>query len=176
MRILEKFKPNEYNPKLAAPFVYDNSDLSKDENSDLSESVSSSSDENNDNHSNLELEGEIIRNYNIIYELGRGAYSIVWLVYSIVNNNYYALKVQNPTEYKDGLNEINFVKNLPEKPNVFNNLCDSFVEIIDDNKYLCSAWNLHSSNIDSLIRKGNFTSGLPLDQVKIIMKQLKNLK
>ena len=137
-----------------------------------SESISESSDENVDQIENLDLNSKIIHNYNIIYELGRGSYSIVWLAYNINDQQFYALKVQNPTEYKDGLNEINFVKNLPEKPNVFNNLCDSFVEIIDDNKYLCSAWNLHSSNIDSLIRKGKFNSGLPLDQVKIIMKQL----
>ena len=32
---------------------------------------------------NLELEGSILNEYNILCELGRGAYSIVWLGYNI---------------------------------------------------------------------------------------------
>jgi serine/threonine protein kinase len=80
-------------------------------NSDTEES-SDSSDENTDNSNNIDLTCNIIKHYNVIYELGRGSFSIVWLVYNILNNNFYALKVQNPDEYKDGLSEIKFVQKL----------------------------------------------------------------
>ena len=152
--------------------INNNSSESSDEYESSNNSVSESSDENVSQNENLDLYSKIINDYNIIYELGRGSYSIVWLAYNISNQKFYALKVQNPTEYKEGLSEINFVARLPEKPEVFNNIYESFVENIDNNKYLCSAWNLHSSNIDSLIRKGDFNSGLPIHQVKNIMKQL----
>ena len=134
--------------------------------------ISLSSDEDLDQDDNLELEGDIINNYNVICELGRGAFSIVWLVYSIKDNKYYALKVQNPNEYKDGLSEINFVKKLPTNPPVFNNIIEHFTEIRDNNKFLCSVWNLHCSNIDSILRKGNYENGLPLCIVNRIMNQL----
>ena len=137
-----------------------------------SEYISESSDENISQEDNLDLYCKTINNYNIIYELGRGSYSIVWLAYNINNQKFYALKVQNPTEYKEGLDEIDFVKKLPTNPQVFNNLCDFFIENIDNKKYLCSVWNLHSGNLDSVIRKGNYNNGLPLELVNNIMKQL----
>lgn len=138
-----------------------------------SEKFSSSSDENVEQADNLELTSQTIKNYNIICEIGRGSFSIVWLAYNITNNNCYALKVQDPNEYKNGYQEIMFVKNLPKNPSVFNNIIEYFVEEINNKKYLCSAWELHCSDMDSLIRKGDhYENGLPLEQAKQIMKQL----
>lgn len=141
------------------------------DNESTSYNESSSSDDNCDQAENLKLEGKIINNYNIIVELGRGAYSIVWLAHNIVNSNMYALKVQNPTEFKEGYQEIMFVKKLPNNCG-FNNLVEYFIEEFDKKKYLCSVWELHCGNLDGLLRKGNFKNGLPLDMVKQIMKQL----
>ncbi len=152
----------------------DNSDIEysdSDSESD-SEVISVSSDEDKSQSDNLELSGKTIKNYNVICELGRGSFSIVWLAYSIQNNNFYALKVQNPSEYKDGQSEIKFVQKLPTNPPVFNNINDYFVEIKDKKKYLCSSWNLHCTDIDCLIRKGDFEDGFDLTRVKKIMKQL----
>lgn len=136
------------------------------------EELSDSSDENMDNLNNIDLTCNIIKHYNVIYELGRGSFSIVWLVYNIINNNFYALKVQNPDEYVDGLSEIKFVQKLPKNPNVFNNIVEYFIEDIDKQKFLCSVWELHCTNIDSLLRKGNFTNGFDYDSAINIMKQL----
>ena len=148
-----------------------NSDSNYDTNSD-SEVLSVSSDEDKSQSDNLELSGKIIKNYNIICELGRGSYSIVWLAYSIQTNIFYALKVQNPSEFKDGQSEINFVQKLPTTPAVFNNINDYFIEIRNHKKYLCSSWNLHCTDIDCLIRKGDFEEGFSIPIVKKIMKQL----
>ena len=145
------------------------------ESSDISE-LSYSSDEDIQQNDNMELSGMILKNYNIICELGRGASSIVWLAYNISNNNFYALKVQNHSEYKEGIQEIKFVQKLPENPKVFNNMIEYFVINKTVNgknvNYLCSSWELHCSNIDSVIRKGMYPNGFPLPIVKKIMKQL----
>jgi len=134
--------------------------------------LSSSSDENVEQTENLQLEGKILRHYNIIYELGRGACSIVWLAFNIQNKKFYAIKVQDPNEFKQGLNEIKFVQKLPKDPPIFNNIIEYFIENINYKKYLCSVWKLHLSNIDFLIRKCNYNNGFNIDQVKSIMKQL----
>ena len=100
----------------------------------------SSNDENSCSKDNLELLGESLRHYNIIYEIGRGGYSIVWLVFNKIDKKFYALKVQNPDEFKDGLSEIKFVQKLPKEPNVFNNLIEYFIERKNDKKYLCGIY------------------------------------
>lgn len=138
------------------------------------EQTSTSSDEDLDQEENLELTGDILGNYNILVELGRGSFSIVWLVYGIETNKFYALKVQNPSQFKDGYDEIKFVEKLSKDPPIFNNLIDYFIEIKENKKYLCSVWELHCSNLDYLLRKGQFTNGFPLPMVKSIMKQLIN--
>ena len=150
----------------------ENTDSAQSSTESLSDELSQSSDENMDQLNNLDLNGKIINNYNVISELGRGACSIVWLVYNITNNNFYALKVQNPDEFKSGFEEIKFVHTLPKEPNIFNNVIEYFIEIVDSVKYLCSVWELHCSNIDGIIRKGDFNNGFPLEIVKKIMKQL----
>lgn len=138
--------------------------------SSCDDDASQSSDEDISQTENLNLNLNIINDYNVIYELGRGSYSIVWLAYNINNSKFYALKVQNPNEYKEGINEITFVKKLPKNPNIFNNIINSFIEIVDNKKYLCSVWNLHAFNIDYLIRKTEYK--ISIDNVKFIMKQL----
>lgn len=148
---------------------------SDDSNSDtqsISSYLSTSSDENVEQSDNLNLYANVIKNYNIICELGRGSFSIVWLAFGICSNKFYALKVQNPSEYSEGLDEIKFVSTLPTEPAIFNNLVEYFIEIKNNKKYLCSVWELHCSNIDGLIRKGEFENGFPLHIVKKIMNQL----
>ena len=94
--------------------------------SEISELFTSETSSDYDSQSNnLELKGCILKTYNIICELGRGGFSIVWLAYSISNNNFVALKVQNPDEYKDGLEEISFVEKLSKNNHkYFINLMD----------------------------------------------------
>lgn len=173
--------------KLNDPITDDNSYIITDE-SDLSnntcsksnisnsssEYISSSSDENFEQSNNLELTGKTLNHYNILYELGRGGYSIVWLAYNTINKNFYAIKIQDPNDFDDGLAEIKFVQKLPKNPNLFNNIIEYFIYKVNNLKYLCSVWNLHYSNIDSIIRKGTYNNGLPLDIVKKIMIQLMN--
>jgi len=156
------------------------SNINKDNQSSESESeseessyCSSSSDDNNEQSDNLDLLGKSLRHFNIICELGRGAYSIVWLIFNTLDKNFYALKVQNPHEFKDGLKEIKFVEKLPKKPDVFNNLILYFIEKRNNDKYLCSVWNLYCCNLDTLIRKSIYINeGMPLYMILNILKQM----
>jgi len=138
--------------------------------------VSVSSDENAEVSSNMDFTGKILKNYNIISELGRGSYSIVWLCYNISDSKYYALKVQNPDDYNDGIEEIKILKKLPENKNLLK-LKEYFIKKIGSKKFLCSAYNLCCGNLDSFIRKGDYADGIELNTVKDIFIQIiKGLK
>jgi len=148
-----------------------NSSNSSDRSDSSESNVSVSDDDIIDQSDNLNLAGCILDKYNILTELGRGMYSIVWLAYCIENKKYYAIKVQHPDEYKDGINENNFVKSLPNI-NVFNTIIYDFKEIRNDQKYLCTVYNLHCSNLDCILRKGNYSNGLPFNIAKKMFIEL----
>ncbi len=137
---------------------------------DSSSETSSSSDENI-NSENVNFKGKLLNNYNIICELGSGSYSIVWLGFSIENNKFYAIKVQNPEDYKDGVSEIKILKSLPDHKNILQ-IKDYFVKKIGDKKFLCSVYDLCCGNLDGLIRKGEFKNGLDIETAKNIFFQL----
>ena len=128
---------------------------------------------------NINLAGDIINNYNVIIELGRGSYSIVWLVYSIKDSNFYAMKVQNPEDFDEGVDEINILKKIPPNEQYINKLVDYFVEVrIDENddsieyKFMCSVYKLCCGNLDGLSRKGEYANGFSINVVKKILKQV----
>ena len=143
---------------------------SKSSNSDGSEKDDSNS--TYESQDNLDLYGETLNKYNFIYEIGRGADAIVWLAYNIDDSKYYAIKVNEPNEYKRGLEEFKFLKKLPPKLTCFNHLKESFVEEVDKKKYSCGVFELHTGNLDAIVRKGEFQDGLAVVVVKKIMFQL----
>jgi serine/threonine-protein kinase SRPK3 len=115
----------------------------------------------------------VLHHYNILYSIGSGSSSTVWLAYKLDNQLFYAIKVQNPEDYKAGKEEITFALKLPKEPKVFNNVIEYFDYVdSDNNKYLCSVWNLHCCSVDTLLRKGHFKSGFNEKQLKNIMLQL----
>ena len=128
---------------------------------------------------NIDLTGDIINNYNVISKLGSGSYSIVWLVYSIKDYKYYAMKVQNPEDYDDGMDEIDILKKISHKEQYINGMIEYFIEsyprendskIID--KFICSIFNLCAGNLDGIARKGMYKNGYPIPIVKKILKQI----
>ena len=86
--------------------------MSTDNSSELSSLEYSTTETNTDytdsEQQNIDLNGDILENYNIITELGSGAYSRVWLGFNVQDNKYYAIKVQNSDDYEDGKDEIEF--------------------------------------------------------------------
>jgi len=131
-----------------------------------------SSDDNAEQVNNLDLEGKILNKYNIIYQIGKGADAIVWLAFNIEDSKFYAIKVNEPKEYKKGLEEFKFVKKLPPNLQCFNHLIDNFVHLEGKYKYSCGVFELHTGNLDTVVRKGEYRNGLPIKLVKKIMHQL----
>ena len=133
--------------------------------------VSTSSDDIYHHTENLDLTSKLLNKYNIINEIGKGADAIVWLAYNIEDYKFYAIKVNEPNEYKKGLEEFKFLKKLP-KIQVFNQLKDNFTEQRENKKYACGVFELQTGNLDSLIRKSKLENGLSVKIVKKIMMQL----
>lgn len=129
-----------------------------------------------DQSTNIDLTGDIINQYNVIVELGRGSYSIVWLVYCMKDNNFYAMKVQNPEDYSEGLEEVNIMKKISNKDIYLNYLIQTFIETRfnanEEIKLVCSVYNLCGGNLDGFARKGNYKKGYPIHVVKKILKQI----
>lgn len=127
-------------------------------------------------NNNIDLQGDIINNYNIISVLGKGSYSRVWLAYNIGDNKYYALKVQNPDDFEEGRDEIKILKKIPSDELYINKMIDFFIEtrVINDNptNFICSVYELCAGNLDGLARKGKYINGYPEDIVKKIFKQV----
>jgi len=116
----------------------------------MSDSSSRSSSGSSYNSSNLsssseeDFEHEVFQNdYLVLYKLGSGAFSTVWLTYQISTNDFYALKIQNHDSYQEGILEKNCYDMVSSFPtNCLIKLFDSF-DIIRDNKtYLCMVLEL----------------------------------
>lgn len=147
------------------------SDYSSSEN--YTESSTSSEDDNKYNLHNLK--GDILNKYNIIEEIGRGGFSIVWLGFNIQDNNFYAIKVQNSDDFEEGQDEIRIIKKLKHKN--ITKLVDHFVEErYDDNRvlqeYMCSVYELCCGNLDGLARKGKYKNGYPQEIVLKFYNQI----
>jgi serine/threonine protein kinase len=134
-------------------------------------SSTESSDEIDYQESNLNLEGKILKNYNILYELGRGTYSIVWLAFNIEDSKFYAIKIQNSDDFEEGLEEIRILKKIGNHKHI-NKLINFFIHKINNDKYICSVYHLRASNLDLIVRKGKLKNGLKSDLVLKIFKQL----
>ena len=76
----------------------------------MSTSSSISSDEFKSEKQNLE--GDVISNFAFIKLLGRGSNANVWLCFDINADNFVAIKVQNPEDYKSGLDEIKILSKI----------------------------------------------------------------
>jgi serine/threonine protein kinase len=42
----------------------------------------------------------------LLYKIGYGSFSSVWLTYNIEDNKFYAMKIQTPDDYEEGLEEL----------------------------------------------------------------------
>lgn len=146
--------------------------MSSSQSDDDVSTSSISSDEKDYQENNLQLKGCILKNYNIISELGRGSYSIVWLAYNIEDNKYYAIKVQNSEDFKDGLDELKIMKKISNSCKYINHLINHFIYRKNEDKYLCSVYNVHCGNLDDFLRKGKYNNGYNTQQVVEITKQI----
>ena len=96
-----------------------------------------SSDEEYCGDNGEEFREEILNSkYALIEKIGYGSYSSVWLAYSIPDDNYYAIKIQNCEDYDEGVFELRILRKIKELKNKYMiNIIEGF-EIIKKIKYL----------------------------------------
>lgn len=143
-----------------------------------SESSSSSGSESLDDK--IDFKGEILNDkYLLIEKIGEGAFAVVWLALNIQKNQYFAIKVQHADDYEDGIAEVEYLKKLGKKPCPYiNHLIEHFVyepdndSEFDDNEYVCMVFELMAGSLYDIYKVGRYSTGLPFDTVKIIIKQL----
>jgi|SaaInlStandDraft_5_1057022.scaffolds.fasta_scaffold06427_5 serine/threonine-protein kinase SRPK3 len=150
--------------------------------SSYSSNASLSSDDEYYGDNGEEFRNNVLNNrYCLIEKIGYGSYSSVWLAYSITDNKFYAIKIQNAEDYDDGLEELKILRRIKELNN--NNLIhlvEGFEIIkkdkikkkikkgkkiiikrtIDTKKFVCMVLPLMAGSIYSLIREGKYKNGL----------------
>ena len=145
-------------------------------NSDVSDSSDVDYSKNGD-----EFKGDIINNqYMLLYKIGWGSFSSVWLTYDILDNKFYALKIQTPDDYDEGIKELKIYEMI-QKICKNNKSIDSlmtlkhnFIFEKDDDKYVCMVMDLMAGSLYDVIKTEKYNNGIPEDAVKKVEEQLYN--
>jgi serine/threonine-protein kinase SRPK3 len=121
--------------------------------------------------------------YILLHKIGSGAFASVWLSYYINDPKkqyYYAIKIQNPDDYTEGLLEIETFKKIKNinSEYLLNIIEDFKFKPINSNKYaLCMVFELMACSLYQLIRRGEYKKGLNADVVyNITIQIIKGLK
>lgn len=147
-----------------------------------SSNTSLSSDDEYYGDNGEEFRGSILNNkYALIDKIGYGSYSSVWLAYSISDNKYYAIKIQNSEDYDEGLVELRILRKIKELNNSkMIHMIEGFEAIKKENikkkirkgkkifvkksvevrKFICMVLPLMAGSVYSLIREGKYKNGL----------------
>lgn len=120
------------------------------------------------------LVGKILHGkYLLIYRIGKGAFSTVWLCMDTKSKQYYAMKILYPDDYNVGLAEVELLKKIKKsKCQYFNHIIDSFTHEIDNESYCCMVFELLAGSVYDIMKYGKYSDGLPLHIVKSIVRQL----
>lgn len=112
--------------------------------------------------------------YFLLKKIGHGGYSFVYLAYSIKNKKYFAIKIQDPDYYDDAKIEASIINKLNGKnKNYFIKLHETF-DLELDSEYIsfCFVFELMACSAYTLIKRGKYENGLPVNIVKNIVKDL----
>ena len=146
---------------------YTSSDTESESSYYSSDDVSVSSDEYDGCEEDNFLNELIANKYYIIKKLGSGAFASVWLTYNLVDDKYYAIKIQMEDDIESAQDEIKILKRIDSKN------CHKCMRLHDNFKYkntkrICMVFPLLGCDLVSLQRK----QGLPLKFVKKIFKDI----
>lgn len=120
--------------------------------------------------------GETLNNrYLLIHKIGSGACSTVWLSLDMNLKKYIAIKIQNPEDFDDGIEEVELLKKISKsKCEYINSVLDSFIHYDreEDEKYICMVFELMAGSVYDIVRVGKYSKGLPVEIVIKITFQL----
>jgi len=131
------------------------------------------SEDSSDSEEDINFIGKLLNNrYILISIIGKGTFAIVYLSYDLINNNFYAIKVQNCEDYDSGIKEVDALNKIKSsKCKYLNKIINNFEYEYDDEIYICMVFELLAGSVYDLIKKGKYSNGLPIEIVKIILKQ-----
>ena len=128
-----------------------------------------------------ELNGDVINNqYLLLHKIGYGSFSSVWLTYDISDDKFYALKIQTPGDYEEGMQELKIYdmidKICKNNKNIQSlmTLKQSFILERDEDKYVCMVMELMAGSLYDVIKTEKYNNGLPEESVKLVETQLMN--
>ncbi len=182
-----KNKKDDDNDDDLGSFSGSESDASQSENSSYygsSESdsedsyVSDSSDEDYSKNGD-ELTGDVINNqYLLLYKIGYGSFSSVWLTYDISDDKFYALKIQTPGDYDEGMKELKIYEMIDKicknnkNAQSLMTLKNSFILERDEDKYVCMVMELMAGSLYDVIKTEKYNNGLPEESLQMVENQL----
>jgi serine/threonine protein kinase len=128
-----------------------------------------------------EFVGDVINNqYMLLYKIGWGSFSSVWLTYDILDDKFYALKIQTPDDYDEGIKELKIYdmiskicKNNKEVDTLMT-LKHNFIFEKNDDKYVCMLMDLMAGSLYDVIKTDKYSNGLPTESVIKVEEQLYN--
>lgn len=117
--------------------------------------------------------GNILNNrYIPYYQIGSGAFALVWLSYDIKMSRFVAIKIQNGEDLMNGLEEIDFFKEINTCNSALLNKClDHFIFESEEFEHVCMVFELYAGSLLDVIEKSNYNMGLPLNITKRIILQ-----
>jgi serine/threonine-protein kinase SRPK3 len=136
---------------------------------------SNSDDSYNSNDLKDELfKGELLNNkYILLYRIGQGTFSTVWLALNIHNNKYYAIKIQNCEDYEDGIIEVETLNKISKgKHQCINNINENFIFESEHGSHVCMVFELLAGSVYDIMKCEQYKTGLPYQPTKIIIYQL----
>lgn len=148
--------------------------------------MSTTSDSSDYADSNLgdEYYGMLLDNrYILLKKIGSGGFASVWLSYYINDPKkqfYYAIKIQNPDDYNEGLLEVETFKKIKNiNSEYLMNMIEYFKFKPKDSKNyaICMVFELMACSLYQLIRRGKYNKGLPPEIIyNITIQIIKGLK
>jgi serine/threonine-protein kinase SRPK3 len=113
-------------------------------------------------------------NYVLIYKLGSGAFSQVWLTYDFRNAKFVAIKIQNTDDYSIAKTEIKYLNKIKttSKLDYLNTHLGHFTHRNYRGKNMCIIFDVFAGSLYDLIKCGKYSNGLPLNIVKNIVRQV----
>ena len=153
------------------------SDSSDSSDSDSSECIDKTK---GDHNLGLILNGK----YILIEKIGYGTFSAVWLAYMIDDRsgkNFYAIKMQHPEDYEDGLKEAKYLDIIKKLE------CNNIIYMYEWFKYkipsecgkdksddfsVCMVFDLLAGSVAQLLKKGKYEDGIEEGIVVQIIKQI----
>ena len=176
MSNINKNKINKKNDDMSDSDSYTN-ESSTNSSSEVSDSSDIDYSKNGD-----EFIGDVINNqYMLLHKIGWGSFSSVWLTYDILDDKFYALKIQTPDDYDEGIKELkiyDMIQNICKNNKEVNTLMTlklNFIFEKDGDKYVCMLMDLMAGSLYDVIKTEKYNNGLPEESLKKVEEQLYGL-